>query len=905
MGKGTVVLGNDARPLGSMQKLQPHEWNQVFDLLDAALDLPEETRAAWVESLDDALRPILSELLTRHAGLANDEFLHGLPQFTRSDSVRSGPDIGAVVGPYRLQREIGRGGMGTVWLAERIDGSFKRSVALKLPHFMWLGDLAERMHRERDILASLEHPNIARLYDAGLDEHGRPFMAMEYVAGVPIDSYCTQRRGDLHARVMLLLQVARATAHAHAKLIVHRDLKPGNVFVDDAGSVRLLDFGVAKLLGRDGNDPHTQFALRPMTRDYAAPELVLGQEVSAATDVYSIGVIAFELLAGVNPRRVDDLSLASIQRIDGDFPRASDVATDPALRRQLRGDLDAILAKALKPLASERYATAEALAADLQRFLDGQPVSAQADTRSYRAFKFVRRYRVAIAATCCVALALVCATIVSVRQARIAASERNRAVELLARNEAVAGFAEQILTEVASPDRPITIDALLERAEQLVFAGTARNTDHQAAILLALGRYYAAFDNRDKATALLSQASQLASTHSDTGLRAKIDCERSLVELAADIELARQRVQDILAIRELPADASAVCWRIAARLAAITGDSDGTLQAVGAARTALARADLPDQVLAATLLADEGIAHQLAGRYARADESFAAALDAFERAGRPEHPVVIAVWNDWAGVLDAAGDVPDALAKYEHAVAIATKHAVGGHPPTSLLFNYARMLAQIGRHEEALAIYDRELVRAEQIASPRSLAAGLLGKARAYFAKGDFQSAQAIVDQLLRRSGTMIPSNSRDDLALRSLEGRIALARGDVPRALKQLSLALDDYDARGMQVGAVVTVLCARSEAHLRSGNIQAAIDDAQRALAVARVLQANKPASVHTAYSLLALSKVEAVQRNSPASRLNATEAARQFAATLGEHHSETRAATRLSLGAPNSAY
>ena len=284
-----------------MQKIGPEDWKQMFELLDTALDLPPAERDTWVDTLDgnyERLKPALRELLNKHA-TRGDAFLRDLPQFTSvtgiSVSPISMPEPGNVVGCYRLIRELGRGGMGSVWLAERADGAFKRTVALKLPHVTWIGGLAERMARERDILATLEHPNIARLYDAGVDELGRPFMAMEYVEGQSIDRYCTERQLTIDQILPLILQVARAVAHAHARLVVHRDLKPGNILVTADGSVRLLDFGVAKLLETQTGE-QTQFAARAFTPDYAAPEQINGGPIGTAADVYSLGVVSYRLL---------------------------------------------------------------------------------------------------------------------------------------------------------------------------------------------------------------------------------------------------------------------------------------------------------------------------------------------------------------------------------------------------------------------------------------------------------------------------------------------------------------------------------------------------------------------------------------------------------------------------------
>ena len=238
-----------------MGKISAEDWREVFVLLDTALEMPVAARAAWLDTLDrqpPQITGTLRELLARQTA---DRFLQDLPQFTgspdlpRDDAASETADVGSTVGPYRLTGRLGRGGMSSVWIAERIDGMLKRRVAIKLPHVSWaMPEAARRMARERDLLASLEHPNIARLYDAGVGSDGRPYLALELVDGLPIDEYCAGRDADIATRVDLVLQTARAVAYAHSRSIVHRDLKPSNILVDAAGQVRLLDFGIGKLL---------------------------------------------------------------------------------------------------------------------------------------------------------------------------------------------------------------------------------------------------------------------------------------------------------------------------------------------------------------------------------------------------------------------------------------------------------------------------------------------------------------------------------------------------------------------------------------------------------------------------------------------------------------------------------
>jgi eukaryotic-like serine/threonine-protein kinase len=369
----------------------PNHLRSVNALLEVALSLEAEERDAWLQTLPPAQQPfvpLLTSLLAK-ASVETDRFLEspiGLALEGLGDFADEPDQPGDEVGPYRLIRELGAGGMATVWLAERSDGVLHRQVALKLPHEGWTTRQAERMARERDILGTLEHPRIARLYDAGVTAEGRPWMAMECVDGVAIDTYCKGHELDVQQRLRLFVQVIDAVAHAHARLIVHRDLKPSNILVTPEGEVRLLDFGVAKLLaaGPDAGglslDANiTQRAGRAMTPDYASPEQIAGKPVGVATDLYSLGVVLYELLTGQRPYRLERQSAAALEEaiLAIDVPRASvRVQGDKALQRRLRGDLDTILAKALQKDPAQRYTSAEAFAADLQRHLDGEPVHA-------------------------------------------------------------------------------------------------------------------------------------------------------------------------------------------------------------------------------------------------------------------------------------------------------------------------------------------------------------------------------------------------------------------------------------------------------------------------------------------------------------------------------------------------
>jgi len=409
------------------------QMRRMSRLLDEALPLDATGRRAWLETLPtehrDLVQALRGALLPGDAELAELDKLAALPELgavTRAGSpCTSGLQTGARVGPYQLIRPLGAGGMAEVWLARRADGAFRRNVALKLPVLGRLrADLEQRFARERDILASLEHPHIARLYDAGVDANALPYLSMEYVEGCPLTEWCDAHNLGIRARLELFLQMLEAVQYAHEKQVIHRDLKPSNVLVTDSGQVRLLDFGVAKLLEADELQlaELTNLYTRALTPDYASPELLRGESVDVRGDVYSLGVLLYELLTGVRPYRLGNVASIglleqAINTVEVKKP-STQLETDEVaargtmpekLARQLRGDLDAITLKALAKEPARRYQSVASLAEDLRRYLQARPVEALPARFTDRLRKFLRRNSTVVGVTITAAAAVVAA----------------------------------------------------------------------------------------------------------------------------------------------------------------------------------------------------------------------------------------------------------------------------------------------------------------------------------------------------------------------------------------------------------------------------------------------------------------------------------------------------------------
>ncbi len=428
---------------------------RLKQLFEAAADLPRGDRADFLAlgcGGDDALRSEIENLLA--ADDAADGFLESSPfgaSISDDDGVRTRSFIGETIGEYQIEREIGVGGMGSVFLATRGLGDVRQRVAVKIVHQgAHSKEIIRRFLLERKILAGLEHASIARLIDVGETPDGLPFLVMEYVDGRPLDEYCATIRLSIDERLRIFQRVCSAVAYAHRRLIIHRDLKPSNILVTADGDVKLLDFGIAKLLDLDTDTPQSATLMNLLTPAYAAPEQIRGDAVTTATDVYGLGVILFELLAGVRPFTFGTSNYQEIVRVicDAEPPRPSEAVTlehNPinanapvSARKYLRGDLDNIVLKALRKDPERRYQAVEQFSDDIGRYLNGMPVSARADTFSYRAAKFFERNRVAVISFGLIMVALVGGIVGTTWQAVRAARQQQIAEQRFAQVREIA-----------------------------------------------------------------------------------------------------------------------------------------------------------------------------------------------------------------------------------------------------------------------------------------------------------------------------------------------------------------------------------------------------------------------------------------------------------------------------------
>lgn len=687
-------------------------WDRADRLFDQALDLPAAERGAFLDRAcggEAALRALVERLLgsaekTAPANRAADRALSGLLRGGLGRELETAgenePPAGTQVGRYRLVREIGRGGMAVVYLAERADGQFEQQVALKLlKRGFDTDELVWRFDQERQILAAASHPGLARLLDAGMGPDSRPYLVLEYVEGRPIDRYCDEERLSIADRLRLVLQVARAVEAAHRSLVVHRDIKPNNILVTDDGHAKLLDFGIAKILdpADDTTVPlaRTRTTTRLLTPAWASPEQVLGGPITTASDVYQLGLLLYVLLSGRFPYLLAQGAAAlAAQAIAAAQPaRASAAAvgltggpppgppgapppdpeavalargTTPArLRRELAGDLDTILLTALRKEPERRYRSVSLFAEDLQRFLAGRPVAARRDSTLYRAAKFLRRNAAAVTA---VVTGIALVLMVALGYTHELARERDRASREAERASRIAAFLEDLFVAAApAPDRQLTprqmLDRGVERLDTELAAERAAEPELRADLLLMVGDLYRQFALLDEARPLLEQALALrrrAPGGDRLGLAAALHGLGRLESDAGRLDPARRHLQEALAIRRTAyayvygghPDIGRTLDALGAVLAA-AGDFERARRHHQEA-LALLEAGLPsDDPEVGLAVRNLGLAYKQERLYGPALACFYRALAQLEAAEGPHHPHVAATLAEIAEIADA------------------------------------------------------------------------------------------------------------------------------------------------------------------------------------------------------------------------------------------------------------
>jgi eukaryotic-like serine/threonine-protein kinase len=864
-------------------------WTEIEPYFDRALQMDDQSCTAWLRELDErqpdvarAVRALLEQRAALNAaGFLEGSAFHGVENLApalrdivarhaarvtgpagKEARSRHGWSAGSIVGPYRLIREIGVGGMSSVWLAERSDGQLKREVALKLP-LTGPRMQVERFLRERDILAALTHPNIARLYDAGFSESGQPYLAMEYVAGTQLLETCDQRLLGIRERLRLFVQVMEAVQFAHAELVIHRDLKPSNILVTGEGRVVLLDFGIGKLLTEETAEETelTQMSGRLFTPGYASPEQIGGQPLTTASDIYSLGVVLYELLTGVRPYRLKYDSRAALEEaILKEDPRrpsqskfsphvaAARGTSERALVRALTGDLDTIVLKALKRSPLERYASVSAFAQDILNHLHNLPVSARPDSLWYRIGRFSARYKVSVAAASVAALALIGGSGVALWQARSAAVERDRAVAFGSRNEAVTEFLGRMITDAAASEKPITVNELLARSEKMALNDASGSPENRAAVLEMISDRYVSTDNVDRAQGLLAHALQLVEKSPDAALRSRLTCKHAAA--SADLGDSARWLRAIYAEadrREADPQTAALCMLKAAQIHIAEERSAETLRdaQLGLEKS---RQSNSGGITEAALLGTIGYAHSLSSRVAEAERYYEQSIRKYRELGREQSDGALVVLNDWGISMHNAGAPRRALELLDESIRIEGQRGPDIELTATVLGNRGLALQALGRFQQARAAFDEECRLAISHGDEFTEMHCLVGEASVSMMLGEFGDAQQLdaaqhyldrFARLLEQAGA--PADSPPARAQLLVQSRVDLARGKLAEAGSGFERVIIErpHDTMNMDgyLGSSMTALAANDATR--------AAEFARRAMPLAVARQGDLPHS------------------------------------------------------------
>jgi len=897
-------------------------WESLSPLLDQALELEAGARESFLRSLhstEPTIASALAGLLAEHDRVLASDFLEA-SLFTPAVS----PPVldGQTVGAYTLERPLGMGGMGTVWLARRSDGRFEGHVAVKLVNLSVLDSSArERFAREGSVLARLAHPHIARLFDAGITSAGQPYLVLEYVKGTRIDAYADAHHLDVRGRLDLFTQVADAVAHAHANLVVHRDLKPSNILVDESGQVKLLDFGIAKLLSGDRTGQELTAVTAPvLTLRYAAPEQVADAPVSTATDVYALGVLLYELLAGCHPTIHDEGDPAAQMRVltereplrlseavrllsnhePGERIAAARGTSLDRLRRACRGDLDLIVGKALKKPPSERYATVTALADDLRRHLHDEPVTARRDSVSYRLRKFARRHRLGLAAAASVVVALIAGTTIALVQARESARQRDRALSDLRLAEAKNDFSDFLLSQATPNGKPISNAELLARGEALIPKRFANDTPLRVSMLLMLADRYQDNLQLDARNRVLEQAYADSRSITDVALKSLVTCRWAFhFADGGDFARALSVIDSVTAALPATPDYAETESRCRVFEATFAANNRDPARAIPAAERAVYieehRSGAPGRLFEP--LSALASAYSVASRWDAGSRAFARAFAALEAEGLDHTRTAAVLLNNWAVMMADAGQVSEGAKLAGRAVDTARAADSENGPNFIMLSNYGQMLAATGDDATtADRIFEESLAKGRGTASPRRLLVAFQFAIRAACDAADRERA----NRLLADAYSVLkadPSPTEYSKAVVEVSAaRVALANGDAARAVALAEHAVQMFTTATPTRGGLVQAQIFYARALNGSGRFHDAVAAADEGVRLARARLGDLTHSSFTGQALLEVATAKQGLGDIKGARAAVAAAIEHLNAAIGERSGDLHRAEAL---------
>jgi serine/threonine-protein kinase len=786
------------------------EWQRVSDGLDRALDLEGEARERFLATLATDAPGIASqvrELLAMRERQGFDAYLADSPPLTGPAPAAS--LIGRHVGPYVIDAHIGHGGMGSVWRAHRADGRFEGHVAIKFVHLSAVGsEVEQRFELEGQLLARLNHPAIARLIDAGVLD-GQPYLVIEYVQGEPIDAYCERTELDLAECIGLFLAVLEAVAHAHSHLIVHRDLKPSNVLVTSEGAVKLLDFGIAKLLDGSADEAAmTRWSARALTPLYAAPEQLRAEPVTTATDVYALGVLLYRLLTGTHPFAPAGGSPPGGEHVgpSGELVRPSRAAGLSAARRNaLAGDLDNIIGKALKASPAERYGTVAAFADDLRRFLRHQPVQARPDTVGYRLAKFVRRNRAGVASGVLIALGLLGTSLFAVLQMLEARAQRDLALNESKRDQAQADLVEFIVGDSLGRISNGAMHERLDRARQFIAMRFRHEPLLAGRLLEDISGRYIDIGDYGTAAAVIREAEAIGERAHDPQYDAELACVR-----AEDLSIAGDRAgahlkltiaqANLRKLRKISPGLEAECATAKGMVVEADGDFAAAIPDLRDSVKHQEEAGLKGTSRYTSTANTLARAYQVAGDYRHAWEIESRNIALVRDLGRADTAGYFAMVAVACTTLRGGGQPARGLALID---SIVTQARVSdATPELPQYLKSCRLLNEIafGRSPEAEPRL-RTAVEAAAKAGLRSNAVAFrINLVRLALERGDLAAAEEYWSPLVPLEDAAAAAGNRtaDGVPLQLIHAQIDLARGRVAEASRRLTDVAALLEARG-----------------------------------------------------------------------------------------------------------
>ncbi len=620
------------------------------------------------------------------------------------------------IGPWRLLSILGRGGMGVVYLAERADQQHTKRYALKLLPLGADDPISRyRFESERKILAQLDHENITRFVDSGMTEEGIPYFVMDYIKGIQIQQYCNEKKLSIEKKLKLFLEIGHAVQYAHDHLVIHRDLKPNNILVGENGKIKLLDFGIAKFLENETQHIElTRVAHCPLTYAYASPEMLRGDPVSTTTDVYSLGIMLYELLSGRRPFNTNsNLENSSDNQHNFAAEKPSNKTTDAETKRLLKGDLDTIILKAISPLPANRYSSAKDLVSDIECYLNGFPIRARPYNTTYYVKKFIHRHMAATIASAGFVVVLLFSTAFSLQKMHEAQQQRDLARYQQRHVQATNDFLNLLFEEIGPEGKPLTLEELIDRGVSMLDKQFEFKPKFVGYMLFELSQAYRSLGKQNKMKDLLTKAAEVAHQQSDGDLLSIVLCTQAFEYVGLDREFSHQQYEAAMyeqtRLSRPSLTSEVVCNHAKATLLESRGDLTGALQVIENTLLRLNEADSANGSLHFLLANRKTLLHYNLGNREKVLESNKELLHLYEQTGRSSTIGYLIITQNRAVLLDMVGEILESV-NLRRRILERFKSTQGQKLlPPKFVMRYADGLVRLGRYDEALQLYEKHI----------------------------------------------------------------------------------------------------------------------------------------------------------------------------------------------------